>query len=353
MQGERPVTDRSVPLVVLYARKDAFGDGLLRIPALRAARTAFPDSRIVYGAGGGSSLESVLRRHVDHLVDDFRTETPLIDIIREMRPRRRPAAIVDFRNVVPWLLATRFGLVGRRIRYEANFPGFLLSAPLWTIPGARPEHNAWRYHRMVERTAGSSLPFDHTLSVPEAARARARDIVGMFDRPLVLISANSGPRKRLTDQQAAMVAKKLIDEGSRVIYLQSPGKGPTMEALEPLEPRLTVVGPSPELAPEELQDLFLALGEVAAAFIGAEGGMTHFLSTVMTPTVVLNPGSNIRRWRPLSGMVEVVEAGDGSNENKDPAAILAAVHRLIQAGRRDHPDYLSRSAPLSMHSGAR
>ena len=153
----------STPFVILYARIDAFGDGLLRIPAIRAARTAFPDSRILYGTAGNSTLETVLRRYVNHLVDDFRTNTPLLDIVRELQPRRRTAAIVDFRNVVPWLLKARLGLAGRGLGYEANFPGFLLSAPAWKMPGARPEQNAWRYHRMVERTAGSSLPFDHTL----------------------------------------------------------------------------------------------------------------------------------------------------------------------------------------------
>lgn len=278
----------------------------------------------------------MLRRYVGHLVDDFRTNAPLIDIIRELQPRPRAAAIVDFRNVVPWLLATRLRLAGRGLGYEANFPGFLLSSPLWKTPGPRPEHNAWRYHRMVERTAGSRLPFDHTLPVPEAARARARDIRGAFDRPLVLISANSGPRKRLTDTQAAAVAKSLIGEGFRVIYLQSPGKGPAEEGLRALEPRLTTVGPSLGLAPEEMQDLFLALGEMASAFVGAEGGMSHFMSTVLTPTVVLNPGSNMIRWRPLTSMVEVVEARNRRNECTDPGEILAAVRRLIAAGRRDH-----------------
>jgi len=336
----------SAPLVVLYARIDAFGDGLLRIPAIRAARTAFPDSRIVYGAAGNSTLETVLRRHVDHLIDDFRTNTSLADIVGELRPRRRAAAIVDFRNVVPWLLKTRLGLAGRGLGYEANFPGFLLSAPAWKMPGPRPEQNAWRYHRMVERMAGSSLPFDHTLPVPEAARARARDVRGEPDRPLVLISANSDGRKRLTDAQAAAVASSLIEEGFRVIYLRSPGKGPSEEALGPLEPRLMVVGSTPDLSPDELQDLFLALGELATAFIGAEGGMTHLMSTVMTPTVVLNPGSNMRRWRPLASMVEVVEARHGRNDRIAPTEILAAVHRLIAAGRRDHPGWRGTGRPI-------
>ena len=72
-------------LLVFYSRIDAFGDGLLRIPALRAARTAFLGSRIVYASSGPSTLEKLLRRHVDDLVDDFRTGTPLATVVAEFR----------------------------------------------------------------------------------------------------------------------------------------------------------------------------------------------------------------------------------------------------------------------------
>ncbi|MEI9404827.1 hypothetical protein [Mesorhizobium argentiipisi] len=80
--------DLSAPVLIFYARNDALGDGLLRIPALRAAKTVYPQSHIVYGAMRGSSLSHVLRKHVAHLVDDFRTKAPLSAI----SPNSRRAA---------------------------------------------------------------------------------------------------------------------------------------------------------------------------------------------------------------------------------------------------------------------
>ena len=65
--------DSSAPVLIFYARNDALGDGLLRIPALRAARTAFPQSHIVYGAMRGSSLSHVLRKPRLHVRPNHNT----------------------------------------------------------------------------------------------------------------------------------------------------------------------------------------------------------------------------------------------------------------------------------------
>ena len=105
-------------LLVFYSRIDAFGDGLLRIPALRAARTAFPRSRIVYASSGPSTLEKLLRRHLDGLVDDFRTATPLAAVVSEFRRRGGQTIVADFRNLLPKLLAARMAFLGSGIHYR-------------------------------------------------------------------------------------------------------------------------------------------------------------------------------------------------------------------------------------------
>jgi ADP-heptose:LPS heptosyltransferase len=329
--------DPIAPVLILYSRIDAFGDGLLRIPALRAARTAFPDRHIVYACKHTSTLETLLRRHVDHLVDEFRTNTPLLDIVAEAASGGRKAAIVDFRMVVPWLIATRLKLIGRGVSYQANFPGFALSSLTGQKFGPRPEHNAWRYHRLVERMAERRLPFDHRLAVPEPSRLLARQIIGTGGRPLILICGNGAEEKRMKLSQIATVARDLIDGGFQLLYLETPGGGATAQALEAIEPRLGVIGPGLGLDPSTLAGLYLALGEAAAAYVGIEGGMAHLLATVMTPMVVINHGASIERWRPLSNVVEVVEAREHGSIAETPAhVIVAAVHRLLGARRRDH-----------------
>ena len=327
-------------LLVFYSRIDAFGDGLLRIPALRAARTAFPRSRIVYASSGPSTLEKLLRRHVDDLVDDFRTGTPLATVVSEFRRSGGQIVVADFRNLLPKLLATRLKFLGAGIDYEANFPGFALSWPRRRL-AVRPEHNAWRFHRMVERLARRPLPFDHRLSVTTPARAEAQRLRGADRRPLVLTNANGAYRnKRLSVEQVVAIAGGLADLGYRVMYLITPGDGPSAESLRSAEPRLEIVGPSDALQGAGLDDVFLALGEMAAAYVGAEGGMGHLMAAVSTPMVIVNGGFNIERWRPLSNFVEIVEAGPetatGQVEDVPPAVVLAAANRLFAAHSRDH-----------------
>ncbi|TPN17874.1 glycosyltransferase family 9 protein [Mesorhizobium sp. B2-3-3] len=334
--------DLPAPLLIFYGRNDALGDGLLRIPALRAARTAFPRSHIVYGSQGKSSLTGMLHKHAAPLVDDFRTIVPLSAILAEFaRPGGR-TTVVDFRAGVPGLMVTGLQLLGRGVRFEPNFAGHLLSLRWGTRWTLRPEHNAWRYHRLIERLAGRHLPFDHRLDVPQAARAQARRLRGTGDRPLILLGGNARGNKFMSEAQVAAIAGNLIDAGYQVLYLVTPGDGPTPQALLARESRLSVIGPELGLGVEAFGDLLLALGEMAAAYVGMEGGLGHLFATVMTPTVIVNNGANLERWRPLSNRVEVVTAprrGRTANVADMPVeAILEATHRLLAAGRRDHAD---------------
>jgi ADP-heptose:LPS heptosyltransferase len=333
--------DLPAPLLIFYVRNDALGDGLLRIPALRAARTAFPRSHIVYGCQGKSSLTGMLHKHAAPLVDDFRM-MPLSAILAEFARPGGQKTVVDFRTGVPGLMVTGLQLLGRGVHYEPNFAGHLLSLRWGTRWTLRPEHNAWRYHRLIERLAGRHLPFDHRLEVPQAARDLARRIRGADDRPLILLGGNArGSNKLMTDAQISAIAGNLIDTGYQVLYLVTPGKGPTPQSLAAMESRLTTIGPDLGLDVEAFGDLLLALGEMAAAYVGMEGGLGHLFATVMTPTVIVNHGANMERWRPLSNMVEVVPAprhGRIANISDTPVeAILEATHRLLATCRRNYP----------------
>ena len=331
--------DLLAPLLIFYVRNDALGDGLLRIPALRAARTAFPRSHIVYGCQGKSSLTGMLHKHAAPLVNDFRMK-PLSAILAEFGQPGRQKTVVDFRTGVPGLMVTGLQLLGRGVHYEPNFAGYLLSLRRGTRWTLRPEHNAWRYHRLIERLAGRHLPFDHRLDVPPAARTLARRLRGADDRPLVLLGGNARGDKLMSEDQISAISGNLIDAGYRVLYLVTPGDGPKPQALAARESRLSVVGPELGLDVEAFGDLLLALGEMAAAYVGMEGGLGHLFATVMTPTVIVNNGANLERWRPLSNTVEVVTApkrGRTAYVSDTPVeAILEATHRLLAAGRRDH-----------------
>ncbi|BCG92145.1 glycosyltransferase family 9 protein [Mesorhizobium sp. 131-2-1] len=326
--------------IILYSRKDAFGDGLLRIPALRAARTAFPDSLIVYGTTQTCSLEHAVNDHVHHLVDTIRAQTPLAHLVANHRKGKERLAIVDFRIVAPWLVQTWVSLLGRGIVYEANFPAFALSWPPGHGPEARPGHNAWRYHRLVERLAGRRLPFDHRLEPTPAARAAAGRLAGGKHAPLVVIAAHGDGNKRMTADQVVAISDSMISDGANLIYVKTPGVGPDMTELAQRVPKLQLIEPG---AAQDIPvgDILLALGELADLYIGAEGGTAHLMATVMTPMVIVNSGANMVRWRPLSNSVDVVEARHesptGLVANVPAPKIIEAARRMLATRRRDHP----------------
>jgi ADP-heptose:LPS heptosyltransferase len=124
------------------------------------------------------------------------------------------------------------------------------------------------------------------------------------------------------------------------MHLVTPGDGPPAGQVRSLEPRIEIVEPNGLLQGARLDDVFLALGAMAAAYVGAESGMGHLMAAASTPMVIVNGGFNIERWRPLSNFVEVVEArletATGLVEDVAPAVVLAAANRLFAARSRDH-----------------
>lgn len=327
------------PLLIVYARRDAFGDGLCRLPALRAARTAFPDWHIVYAVTDFTSLTRSVKRYTTALLDETRDQVRLPALLKELDAGKRQTAVADLRMTPPQLLGASLSLIGKGIRYEANFPGHAVSL-LRTVPyQPRPEHNAWRYHRLIERLAGRRLPFDHRLSVPESARVAARQIIGDDPRQVILMCGNHYMGKSMTTEQTAATATRLLDQGFRVFYLKTPGHGPDAEGLAASDPRLSIIAPSPGQDLAAFDDLILALAEMATAYVGPEGGMAHLMATVLVPIVIINHGIRVERWRPLSNFVEVVEApkasASGTIADVPPDLIVAGVRRLVTAIDRD------------------
>ncbi|WP_436158990.1 glycosyltransferase family 9 protein [Mesorhizobium sp. LjRoot246] len=341
----------------MYARNDAFGDGLIRIPALRAARTAFPDSFIVYGTTGPSTLEHVLNRHAGHLVDAINVRTPLAHLVASHRKGKGQLAVVDFRISARWLIQASVSLLGRGVAYEANFPAFALSWRPGQKSEARPEHNAWRYHRLIERLAGKRLPFDHRLESTPAARAVARGLADGKHAPLIIVAAHGDGGKRMTADQVVAVSDSMIADGANLLYVKTPGDGPDMAELARRVPKLRLVD-SNTVDGVDISDVLLALGEFADLYIGAEGGTAHLMATVMTPMVIVSGGANMARWRPLSNNVDVIESRHASPTglvaNVPAPTIIEAVKRMLATYRRDHsylPDHTAGvSAPQSWGS---
>ncbi|TPK91733.1 hypothetical protein FJ934_21670 [Mesorhizobium sp. B2-4-12] len=239
---------------------------------------------------------------------------PLSAILAEFARPGGQTTVVDFRAGVPGLMVTALQLVGRGVRYEPNFAGHLLSLRWGTRWTLRPEHNAWRYHRLIERLAGRHLPFDHRLDVPQPARALARRLRGTGDRPLILLGGNARGNKFMSEAQVAAMAGNLIDAGYQVLYLVTPGDGPTPQALLARESRLSVISPELGLGVEPFGDLLLALGEMTAAYVGMEGGLGHLFATVMTPT---GDRQQWRQSRAVAAAVEPGRSGDGAEARQN------------------------------------
>lgn len=327
--------------LIFYAKNDAFGDALLKLPALRAARTAFPNAHITYATLYGTRVDKALAPETAHLIDTFDQGRRLRAILKEKGVDGGPIAVVDCRIPPLRMIATRFRIIGRNMRYEANVPGYFLSWRPSLAGDIRPDHSAWRYHHLVERLAKRVLPFDHVITPGPKARALATQILGENTPRTFLLGGNGAPDKHLSQEQITTIAKTLLGKGLNVIFTHTPGMGTDPDQLARDVPQIGIVSDKDTGGDVGLYNqLLLALGGRALGYAGMEGGMGHLMAAAMTPMVIINRGFSMRRWRPLSLRTEIIDAPDestrGHTTDVPPDVISAAIERLLSAAARDH-----------------
>jgi ADP-heptose:LPS heptosyltransferase len=108
----------SIKTILVYIGSnpdDAIGENILKLPFLRALRSAFPDARLTWIAGiGACQFQGILSQIVDGMIDECLTDFRIDDSARELflrwrpLPRRKFDLIIDAqRNAVRTLVLRR------------------------------------------------------------------------------------------------------------------------------------------------------------------------------------------------------------------------------------------------------
>ncbi len=123
--------------ILVYVGLDAVGDGLIKLPFIRALRAAFPAARITWLAGKGhtvfaGALAPLVAGLLDEVIDDARVGSRPAELLRRPLPGRSFDLIIDTQRR---LLTT---LIVRRIRHRR----FISPAAGFRLSDARPAERA-------------------------------------------------------------------------------------------------------------------------------------------------------------------------------------------------------------------
>ncbi len=334
--------DRSIPRLrgapskrVAVFRALQLGDLLCAVPALRAVRTALPNSEIVLI---GLPWARTLAQRYPAFLDGFR-EFPGWPGLPEQPPRweRIPGFLAEVQEerfdlviqlhgsgVVTNPLVALFGA-----RRTAGFyvPGNYRPDPELFLPYPEEGLEVRRLLRLVEHfgmpAQGEHLEFP----VRDADRRALAALPGADKlKPGRYVCVHPGAsvhERRWPAEHFAAVARVLAGRGLRVVLT---GTAPEAELARQVA----------RLAGVECLDLAgrTDLGAAAALLAGArllvcnDTGVSHLAAALGTPSVVVSTGDNPARWSPADGRRHRVLGG---GREIDPSDVLEQAEELLSA----------------------
>lgn len=315
--------------ILVYVGLDAVGDGLIKLPFLRALRAAFPESRIAWVAGKGhtvfaDTLAPLVRGLIDEVLDEAGIGSRPSELLRRPLPGRRFDLIIDTQRRG---LTT---LILKRIRHDR----FISATANWRLSDGRPADRTrppamiGQLMQLVEAAAGRPITESWILPRDSAVEAEAERLLPEGPRYVGFAPGAGGRIKCWPLERFIETAAGLGD--SVPVFLLGPAEAgewaPVIRAALPHA--LLPLQETPSLTPM----LTIALGRRLAAAVANDSGTGHMLGAADIPLLSLFGPTPPEKFAPRAGRAAVLRAQDFGGEAMDAipqAAVAAALAELL------------------------
>lgn len=331
---EQPAT------VLVYAGLELLGDGLMKLPFVRALRNSYPQAHITWLAGKGKSayagkLSPLVRGLLDEVIDDAGIGRHWREILRRPLPDRHFDLILDTqRRAVTTLVLRRI----RHSRFVSACAGYLWSdlRPPGALFGAYRKPPAL-VDQLLELLAlarhgrpDAALDCGGQIALPEAVRAEARRLLPEGAR-YVAMAPGAGERIKCWPlEHFAALGQRLAEQGLVPVYLLGPQETEWHEPLRAAVPqaRFPLAEPGARLDLEPV--LTIGLAARAAACVANDSGSGHLFAVAASPLICLFGPSAPEKFAPRTVRLTIVKAQDFDSAELR-AIPVEAVARAVRA----------------------
>lgn len=313
--------------ILVYVGLDAVGDGLIKLPFVRALRAAFPAARITWLAGKGhtvfaDTLAPVVAGLIDEVIDEAGIGSRPLELLVPPLPGRNFDLIIDTqRRVLTTLILKRI----RHGRFISATAGYLFSAER---PGntVRPASLAGQMMQLAEAAAGHPLEADFPLPHDAAVEAGADRLLPPGPRYVGLAPGAGGKHKCWPLDRYIALAAGLRD--AVPVFLLGPAEAAewadTIRAALPHA--LLPLQQVPALTPM----LTITLGRRLAAAVANDSGTGHMLGAADIPLLSLFGPTPPDKFAPMTRRIRVLRAQDFGGETMEAIPLPAVADALGQ-----------------------
>lgn len=308
----------------LFVRFSAIGDCVLTLPAVSAVRRTHPDAFICWAVDKRCAevIDTEVLVNLRHEADRtwwrkhrWSPETWRDQIRYFLGLRKYKFDVgIDFQGYVKTALCLRLANPKVRLAERGEDPLSRALNPCWGPP-VNTMHRVESHSKTLRATGQYSE--DETPIVPnlEAEKAKVRALAG-DDRPLATITVSAGnPLKVVPPENWMAVARHLMKEGYRVMFLGGPSDPPIR-----LDGAVDCVGKL------KLRETWAALA-LSALHVCGDTGTGHMAAAVNVPIVSVFGHEQPEIFRPYTDKLIVLKEGNvASNVSKE--RIIEAVDQI-------------------------
>ncbi|CAA7621257.1 putative heptosyltransferase family protein [Magnetospirillum sp. LM-5] len=318
--------------ILVYVGLDAVGDGLMKLPFLRALKAAFPQARITWMAGKGHSVYAgILAPLVEGLVSEVLDQAGIGSRVGELFGRR-PLAGRTFDLIIDTQRRLLTSLILRRIGHErfiSAAAGFLLSDARPPAGYRRPASMVAQVMDLVELASGQ--PADACAPLPNDAAIAATAVALLPDgASYVGLAPGAGGRIKCWPlDRFIAVARRQAELGRVPVFLLGPAEADWAGAIREQVPNARF---PLQQAAAVTPMLTIALGRRMGAAIANDSGTGHMLALADIPLVSLFGPTPADKFAPAARTLTVLRAADWGSDKMDAipeTAVLAALDKCL------------------------
>lgn len=332
----QPPTMSTPATILVYVGLDAVGDGLMKLPFLRALRSAFPQARITWLAGKGhtvyaGTLAPLIAGLADEVIDQAGIGSRARELVgrRPLAGRRFDLIIDTQRRLLTTLILRRVGH-GRFISAAADFRLSDARPPKgWTRPAAM----VGQLMALVELASGRPALAEAPLAVDEEAERMADGLLPPGPTYIGLAPGAGGLHKRWPLERFCDLGKLLKDgKGAIPVFLLGPNEAEMAAEIRAAVPMAVL----PLQGVERVTPMLtIALGRRMAAAVSNDSGTGHMLAAADLPLVSLFGPTPPEKFAPAARRLTVIraQAWGGAEMDRIPVEAVADALEGCMAGR--------------------
>jgi ADP-heptose:LPS heptosyltransferase len=334
--GKARGSDRTVGSVLVYVGGDLVGDGLMKLPFVRALRRAYPTARITWCAGKHHSayahaLAPLVFGLIDEVIERAGFDRPLRFLLRRPIGGRAFDLVIDTQRGVP---AT---LLLRRVPHRRFISG---AAEFW-LSDARPPAGYRRPASMVrqmldllELASGRPAAPDAPLVLDAAVHLAAEQALPAGPVYVGLAPGAGGRQKCWPLEHFVALARAQHAKGRVPVFVLGPDETDWASRLSADAPEALIPSSDPASGRPGSRDpaFTIALAGRLAVAVANDSGVGHMIAAADVPMVSLFGPTRPEKFAPAAKRLTVIDARDYGSEQMSAIplqAVADAVDRMI------------------------